>query len=60
MSQSVIPRATKARIQRANAPVGFRDSSEERAAYEQAGYSPRHGVKSWYRDIYDFYQNNEC
>lgn len=47
-------------IQRAAAPVHFRNESEVHAAYEQVGYTPSRNTKSWYRDIYEFYQNNEC
>jgi hypothetical protein len=47
-------------IQRASAPKNFRNESEVQAAYEQVGYTPNRNTKSWYRDIYEFYQNNEC
>lgn len=47
-------------IQRASAPTHFREESEVKAAYEQVGYTPDRNTKSWYRDIYEFYQNNEC
>lgn len=47
-------------IQRASVPKHFREESEVQAAYEQVGYTPNRNTKSWYRDIYDFYQNNEC
>lgn len=47
-------------IQRASAPEHFREESEVKAAYEQVGYTPNRHTKSWYRDIYEFYQNNEC
>lgn len=46
-------------IQRSSPQVHFRDESEVRSAYEQVGYSPNRNTKSWYRDIYEFYQNNE-
>lgn len=52
MSRSVIPRQKP--------PKNFREQSEVKAAYEQVGKFPHHNVKSWYRDIYEFYQNNEC
>ena len=52
MSKSVIPRY--------KAPKHFREENEVQAAYEQVGEFPHNNVKSWYRDIYDFYQNNEC
>ena len=32
---------------------------EVQSAYEQVGKFPHNNVKSWYRDIYEFYQNNE-
>lgn len=47
-------------IQRASVPKHFREDSEVKAAYEQVGYTPNRNTKSWYRDIYEFYQNNEC
>lgn len=47
-------------IQRAFVPKHFREESEVKAAYEQVGYTPNRNTKSWYRDIYEFYQNNEC
>lgn len=47
-------------IQRASVPKHFREESEVQAAYEQVGYTPNRNTKSWYRDIYEFYQNNEC
>ena len=46
-------------IQRAFVPKHFREESEVQAAYEQVGYTPNRNTKSWYRDIYEFYQNNE-
>lgn len=46
-------------IQRASTPKHFRGESEVKAAYEQIGETPNRNTKSWYRDIYDFYQNNE-
>lgn len=39
--------------------VPIRETNEVQAAYEQIGYTPNHNTKSWYRDIYEFYQNNE-
>lgn len=47
-------------IRRYPIPKHFRDESEVHAAYEQVGYTPDRNTKSWYRDIYEFYQNNEC
>lgn len=47
-------------IRRASSPKNFRDESEVQAAYEQVGDTPNRNTKSWYRDIYEFYQNNEC
>lgn len=52
MNKSVIPRSAP--------PKKIRDESEVSAAYAQVGKFPHNDVKSWYRDIYDFYQNNEC
>lgn len=46
-------------IQRSSVPKHFREESEVQAAYEQVGYTPNRNTKSWYRDIYEFYQNNE-
>lgn len=37
----------------------FRNPNEVQAAYEQVGFTPHRNTKSWYRDIYEFYQNNE-
>lgn len=50
----------KSVIQRASPPKNFREENEVRAAFQQVGWNPRRNTKSWYRDIYDFYQNNEC
>lgn len=50
--KSLIPRATP--------PEKFREESEIHAAYEQIGQTPNRNTKSWYRDIYEFYQKNEC
>lgn len=47
-------------IPRAKAPVNFREPNEVQAAYRQVGDTPNRNTKSWYRDIYEFYQNNEC
>lgn len=47
-------------IQRATPPKNFREESEVQAAYAQVGDTPNRNTKSWYRDIYEFYQNNEC
>ena len=57
---SKILRTKNAKIDRASPQKNFRQESEIRAAYAQIGYSPNRNTKSWYRDIYDFYQNNEC
>ena len=51
---------SKSVIHRATPPQNFREESEIQAAYAQIGYTPNHNTKSWYRDIYEFYQNNEC
>lgn len=57
-----IPRSSESeqRIVREKAPTNFREESEVKAAYEQIGDTPNRNTKSWYRDIYEFYQNNEC
>lgn len=57
---SVIPRSKDSHIERSSISGPIRSESEIQSAYEQAGFSPQHNVKSWYRDIYEFYQNNEC
>ena len=58
---SVIPRASAdTKIVRSAIPKKIRDESEVSAAYAQVGKFPHNDVKSWYGDIYDFYQNNEC
>lgn len=61
MKNSVIKRADKQdfRIKREPPPKQIRDENEVQAAYKQVGYYPSRNTKSWYRDIYDFYQNNE-
>lgn len=62
MDKSVIKRSSESsrRIIREKPQEGFRETSEISAAYKQVGYSPNRNTKSWYRDIYEFYQNNEC
>lgn len=62
MEKTKIVRATgnSLSIKRASAPTHFREESEVLAAYNQVGETPDRSTKSWYRDIYDFYQNNEC
>lgn len=58
---SVISRySTDTHIHRNNVKSGFRETDEVQAAYEQVGFNPNRNTKSWYRDIYEFYQNNEC
>lgn len=59
-SKSLIPRVKGTKIVRAKPQKGFREQSEVKAAYEQVGWTPNRNTKSWYRDIYEFYQNNEC
>lgn len=59
-SPTIVRASGKAKIQRASTPKNFREESEVQAAYEQVGYTPNRNTKSWYRDIYEFYQNNEC
>ena len=46
-------------IRRVSPPKNFRNESEVQSAYEQVGDTPNRNTKSWYRDIYEFYQNNE-
>lgn len=60
--ESVIKRASleEQKVVRAKIPDHFRDENETAAAYQQVGHSPNRNTRSWYRDIYDFYQNNEC
>ena len=60
MSKTKIPRSKPTKIERSSIPTNIRQENEVQAAYAQVGYTPNRGTKSWYRDIYDFYQNNEC
>lgn len=56
---SVIPRASAVtKIVRSAPPQNIR-GEEVQSAYKQVGKFPHNNVKSWYRDIYEFYQNNE-
>ena len=56
---SVIPRASAdTKIVRSATPQKIR-GDEVQSAYAQVGKLPHNNVKSWYRDIYEFYQNNE-
>ena len=56
---SVIPRAgAVTKIVREGTTQKIR-GDEIQSAYEQVGKFPHNHVKSWYRDIYEFYQNNE-
>jgi hypothetical protein len=55
----IIKRNNTKGIQRAKYTKGFREQSEVKAAYEQVGWTPNRNTKSWYRDIYEFYQKNE-
>ena len=57
---SNIHRSKVTRIERTSPPVNFRQENEVQAAYDQIGETPNRRTKSWYGDIYDFYQNNEC
>lgn len=60
-SKSVIARSNVRRIKRATPSKNFfMEESEVQAAYAQVGDTPNRNTKSWYRDIYEFYQNNEC
>lgn len=58
---SVITRSPKSErvILRHKEKSPFREQNEIKAAYEQVGQTPNRNTKSWYRDIYEFYQNNE-
>lgn len=61
-TSSVVPRYEKLQrtIVREDAPtIPIRETNEVQAAYEQIGQTPNRNTKSWYRDIYEFYQNNE-
>lgn len=58
-NKSVIVRSNVSGIKRADPPKNFREESEVQAAYAQVGDTPNRNTKSWYRDIYEFYQNNE-
>lgn len=55
-----IVRAKDTSIHRVSVTEKIRNESEVQSAYEQVGYNPSRSTKSWYRDIYEFYQNNEC
>lgn len=56
---SIIPRASAdTKIARASVTQSIR-GDEVQSAYEQVGKFPHNNVRSWYRDIYEFYQNNE-
>lgn len=55
-----ISRSSVRKVKRASPPKNFRVENEVQAAYLQVGDTPNRNTKSWYRDIYDFYQNNEC
>ena len=61
MGKSVIKRSPSdyRKIKRESPPKNFREESEVHAAYAQIGDTPNRNTKSWYRDIYEFYQNNE-
>lgn len=60
-NKSVIQRASKEEqsVKRESVTEPIRNTSEVQAAYKQVGYTPNRNTKSWYRDIYEFYQNNE-
>lgn len=58
-NKPVIARSSVRKIKRATPPKNFREESEVQAAYAQVGDTPNRNTKSWYRDIYEFYQNNE-
>lgn len=58
---SIIVRAFEKdqKIRREVVKEKIRGDSEVLSAYNQVGKFPHNDVKSWYRDIYEFYQNNE-
>lgn len=60
--KSLIPRSSleHRKVTRLKPTEHFREEDEVKAAYDQIGDTPYRGTKSWYRDIYDYYQNNEC
>lgn len=58
--KSVIVRSEVQSIERATPPERVRLESEVQSAYAQVGDTPNRDTKSWYRDIYEFYQKNEC
>lgn len=58
-NKSVIERTFNATIRRESTDKKFREDNEIQAAYNQVGQPPNRNTKSWYRDIYEFYQNNE-
>lgn len=58
--KSVIERAEPRGIERVTPPEKVRIDSEVQSAYAQVGDTPNRDTKSWYRDIYEFYQKNEC
>ena len=58
--KSVIVRAEPCNIERVAPPEKIRVDNEVASAYIQVGDTPNRNTKSWYRDIYEFYQNNEC
>ena len=58
---STIKRTPGAKIERVKVKGPVHAINEVMAAQEQlGGHFPRASTKSWYRDIYEFYQNNEC
>jgi len=59
---SVIPRAPESLrtiFREQSPPPPVREVNEVQAAYAQVGQTPNRNIKSWYKDIYEFYQNNE-
>lgn len=59
---SKIPRYPKLQrviVRETTPPLTIREENEVQAAYQQVGQTPNRNTKSWYRDIYEFYQNNE-
>lgn len=59
-NKSLIARSKVSGIERNEPPKKFREESEILSAYAQVGETPNRSTKSWYREIYEFYQNNEC
>lgn len=62
MGKSVIPRAAlkdQKIVRQKCTGKEERSENEVAKAYDQVGDTPNRSTKSWYRDIYEFYQDNE-